>query len=154
MLHPAQHFTWCTLHVLNKQGDSIQPWHIVFPNVEPVCCSMSGSNCCFLTCIQVSQEAGEVVWYSHLLKNFPQFVVIHTVKGCVVLSVQNVLLGFKDTYLFTFGLSPYCVWDIVSRNLLVYLGPYWFSSLYGMTIFVSSKTLDLFLHHSYLIYYM
>ena len=42
---------------------------------------MSNSNCCFLTCIQVSQEAGQVVWYSHLLKNFPQFVVVHTVKG-------------------------------------------------------------------------
>ena len=41
----------------------------------------SGSNCCFLTCIWVSQEAGKIVWYSHLLKNFPQFVVIHTVKG-------------------------------------------------------------------------
>ena len=42
---------------------------------------MSSSNCCFLTCIQASQEAGQVVWYSHLLKNFPQFTVIHTVKG-------------------------------------------------------------------------
>ena len=42
---------------------------------------MSSSNCCFLTCIQVSQEAGQVVWYSHLFQNFPQFVVIHTVKG-------------------------------------------------------------------------
>ena len=42
---------------------------------------MSSSNCCFLTCVQISQEAGQVVWYSHLLKNFPQFVVIHTVKG-------------------------------------------------------------------------
>ena len=42
---------------------------------------MSSSNCCFLTCIQVSQEAGEVVWYSHLLKNFPQFIVTHMVKG-------------------------------------------------------------------------
>ena len=42
---------------------------------------MSSSNFCFLTCIQVSQEAGQVVWYSHLFKNFPQFVVIHTVKG-------------------------------------------------------------------------
>ena len=50
------------------------------PNFEPVHCSMSGSNCCFLTCVQVSQEAGKVVWYSHLFKNFPQFVVIHTVK--------------------------------------------------------------------------
>ena len=53
----------------------------IIPNFEPVCCSMSGSNCCFLTCIQVSQRAGQVVWYSHLLKNFPQFIVIHTVKG-------------------------------------------------------------------------
>ena len=42
---------------------------------------MSSSNCCFLTCVQVSQEAGNVVWYSHLLKNFPQFVVVNTVKG-------------------------------------------------------------------------
>ena len=40
----------------------------------------SQSNCCFLTCIQVYQEAGQVVWYFHLLKNFPQFIVIHTVK--------------------------------------------------------------------------
>ena len=52
-----------------------------FPNFEPLCCSMSSSNCCFLTCIQVLQETGKVVWCSHLLKNFPQFVVIHTVKG-------------------------------------------------------------------------
>ena len=51
-----------------------------FPNFEPVHCSMSGSNSCFLICIQISQEAGQVVWYSHILKNFPQFVVINTVK--------------------------------------------------------------------------
>ena len=42
---------------------------------------MSSSNWCFLTCIEVSQEAGQVVRYSHLFKNFPQFIVIHTVKG-------------------------------------------------------------------------
>ena len=41
---------------------------------------MSTSNCCFLTWIQISQEAGQVVWYSHLFQNFPQFLVIHTVK--------------------------------------------------------------------------
>ena len=52
-----------------------------FPDLEPVCCFMSGSNCCFLNCIQISQEAGKMVWYSHLLKDFPPFVVIHTVKG-------------------------------------------------------------------------
>ena len=51
-----------------------------FSNLEPVCCSMSSSNCCFLTCIQVSHEAGQVVWYSRLLKNFPQFIVIQAVK--------------------------------------------------------------------------
>ena len=49
--------------------------------LEPVCCSMSSSNCCFLTCIQISQKAGQVVWCSYLFKNFPQFVVIHIVKG-------------------------------------------------------------------------
>ena len=52
-----------------------------FSYLEPVCCSMSSSNCCFLTCIQVSQEAGQVVWYSHLFQNFPSFIVFHTVKG-------------------------------------------------------------------------
>ena len=52
-----------------------------FSYLEPVCCSMSSSNCCFLICIQVSQEAGQVVWYSHLLKNCPQFIVIYTVRG-------------------------------------------------------------------------
>ena len=41
---------------------------------------MSGSKCCFFTYTQISQETGKLVWYSHLLKNFPQFVVIHTVK--------------------------------------------------------------------------
>ena len=42
---------------------------------------MYSSNYCFLTCIQISQEADQVVWYSHLFMNFPQFVVICTVKG-------------------------------------------------------------------------
>ena len=52
-----------------------------FPNLEPVCCSMSSSNCCFLTCIQISQEVGQVVCYSRLFQNFPLLIVIHTVKG-------------------------------------------------------------------------
>ena len=56
----------------------------------------ASSNCCFLTYIQISQEAGNVVWYSHLLKNFPQFVVIHTVKGIRVVNDAevDVLLEF------------------------------------------------------------
>ena len=51
-----------------------------FLNLEPVSCSIQGSNCCFLT-IQVSQETGKMVWYLHLFKSFPQFIMIHTVKG-------------------------------------------------------------------------
>ena len=51
---------------------------------------MSSSNCCFLTCTQISQEAGQMVWYLHLFKNFPQFVVIHTVKGFGVVNKAEV----------------------------------------------------------------
>ena len=51
---------------------------------------MSSSNCCFLTCIQISQEADQVDWYSHLLKTFPQFAVIHPVKGFGVVSKAEV----------------------------------------------------------------
>ena len=61
-----------------------------FPDLEPVCCSMSISNRCFLTCMQISQEAGQVVWYSHLLKNFPQGIVIYTVKGFGILNKTEV----------------------------------------------------------------
>ena len=57
-----------------------------FTNSVPVLCSKANSNSCFLTCILVFQETGKVVWYSHFLKNFPQFVVIHIVK---VFSVVN-----------------------------------------------------------------
>ena len=60
-----------------------------FSYSEPVCCSTSTSKCCFLTCIKVSQEAGQVVWYSHLFQNFPEFVVIHTVKGFGVVNIAE-----------------------------------------------------------------
>ena len=58
---------------------------------------MSSSNYCFLTCVQDSQEAGQVVWYSCLFQNFPQFIVIHTVKGCGVVNKAeiDVLLEFS-----------------------------------------------------------
>ena len=71
-----------------------------FSYLEPVCCSMSSSNYCFLTCIQMSQEAGQVVWYSHLLKNFPQFVVIHIVKGFGIVNKAevDVFLEFSCFY--------------------------------------------------------
>ena len=63
---------------------------LLLSHVEPCCCSMSSSNCCFLSCIQISQEAGQVVWYAHLFQNFPQFVVIHIVKGSSVVNKAEV----------------------------------------------------------------
>ena len=61
---------------------------------------MSNSSCFFLTCIQISQEAGQVVWYSHLLKNFPQFVVIHTVKGFGVVNKVEVDVFLELSFFF------------------------------------------------------
>ena len=51
---------------------------------------MSSSNYCFLTCVQIAQEARQVVWYSHLFKSFPQFIVIHTVKGFGIVNKAEV----------------------------------------------------------------
>ena len=56
---------------------------ILFSNFELDHLFMSGSNCCFLNCIQASQEASKVIWYSYLFMNFPLFVVTHTVKGFI-----------------------------------------------------------------------
>ena len=61
-----------------------------FPNLEPVPCSMSSSNCCSLTCIQIFQKASKVVWYSHLFKSVPQFVVIHTIKGFRIINKAEI----------------------------------------------------------------
>ena len=74
-----------------------------FPNLEPVYCSMSGFNCCFLAYMQISQEAGEVVCYSHPVKNFPQFVVIHTVKGFVVVNKAEVDIFFLELSCFFYN---------------------------------------------------
>ena len=60
---------------------------------------MSSSDCCFVTCIQISQEAGQVVWYSHLFKNFPQFVVSHTVKGFGIVNEAEVDI-FLELFFF------------------------------------------------------
>ena len=61
---------------------------------------MSSSNCCFLTCIQVSQEAGQVVWYSHLFQNFPQFIVIHTVEGFGVVNKAEIDVFLEHSFFF------------------------------------------------------
>ena len=83
-----------------------------FPNLEPVCCSIYSSNCCFLTCIQMSQEAGQVVWYSHLFKNFPQFIVIHTVKGFGILNKAeiDVFLDLSCFFWWSNGCRQFDLW--------------------------------------------
>ena len=70
--------------------------------LELVHCSMSCSNCCLLTCVQISQEAGKVVWYSHLFQNFPQYVVIYTVKGFSIANKAEVDV-FMELSCFFYG---------------------------------------------------
>ena len=71
---------------LNGHGDSI----FSFLNLEPIDCSIQGSNCCFLTCIQASQETGKMICYSHFFKSFPQFITIHIVKGFGIVNETEV----------------------------------------------------------------
>ena len=85
---------------------------ILLPNFEPLQCSTSGSNCCFLTFIQISQEAGKVAWYSHLFKNF-QFVVIHTVKGFSLVSEAEVDVSLEFSCFFC---DPAYVGNLISGS--------------------------------------
>ena len=77
-----------------------------FPYLEPVCSSMSSSNCWFLTCIQISQEASQVAWYSHLFQNFPQFAVMHTVKGFDIVIKAEIDVFFGTHYRLILGTNP------------------------------------------------
>ena len=82
-----------------------------FPYLEPVCFSMSSSNCWFLTYIQISQETGQVVWYSHCFQNFPQFIVIHTVKGFNIVNEAGVFLELS-----CFSNDPMGVGNLISGS--------------------------------------
>ena len=73
---------------------------------------MSSSNCRFLTCIQVSQ-AGQVVWYSHLFKNFPQLVVTHTVKGFGIVNKAEIDVFLKLSCFFN---DPVDVGNLISGS--------------------------------------
>ena len=79
---------------------------------------MSSSNCCFLTGIQISEEAGQVVWYSHLSHNFPQFIVIHTVKGFGIVNKAEIDVFFSGTLLlFSIIQQMLAIWSLVSLLL-------------------------------------
>ena len=87
-------------------------------------CSISSSKCCFLTCIQISQEAGQVVWYSHLLNNFPLFVMIYTVKGFGVVNKAEVDVFFWNSLVFSMIQWILAMWSLVP---LPFLNPTWTS---------------------------
>ena len=88
---------------------------------------MSRSNCCFLTCIQISQETGQVVWYAHLFQNFPEFVVLHTIKG---FGIVNKAEAFLELFCFfdypmdignlISGSSDFCLFKIQLEHLEVH----------------------------------
>ena len=100
-----------------------------FPDLEPVCCSMSSSNCRFLTRIQISQEAGQVVQCSHLFQNFPQFIVIHTVKGFGIINKAEVDI-YWNTLAFSMIQWMLPIWSLVS---LPFLNPAWTSRISQFT---------------------
>ena len=76
---------------------------------------MPSSNCCFLTYIQFPQETGKVVCYSKLIKNFPQFVVIHEVKGFSVVNEAEVD-AFMEFSCFVFFFDPWDVGNFISGS--------------------------------------
>ena len=113
---------FCTMYSaykLNKQGDNIQPWCTPFPILNQ---SISSSNCCFLTYIQISQEAGKMFWYFHIFENFPQFVVIHTIKGFSIINKAEV-----DVFLGFFCFFIQWMLAICSLVSLPFLNPTWTS---------------------------
>ena len=74
---------------------------------------MSSSNCCLLTCIQISQEAAQIFWYSHLFKNFPQFVVVHRVKVFDIVNEAEVDVFLE---LLCFLYDPINVGNLISDS--------------------------------------
>ena len=125
-----------------------------FPNFELVSCFMSGCNCCFLTCIQVSQEAGKVVWYSILFKNVPQFFGIHTVKSfswvneakasdflefscffCDPTDVGNLISGssaFSKSSLNIWNFSAHLMLKLTLENFVHYFASMWDQCKYAV----------------------
>ena len=105
----------CNVHMLwTEPGWQYIALMYSFSYLEPVCCSMSSSNHCFLTSIHISQEAGQVVWYSCLFQNFRQFIVIHTVKGFGIVNKAEI-----DAFLelFCFFHDPADVGNLISGSI-------------------------------------
>ena len=119
---------------LNKQGDDIQPWRTPFPfwnqSIVPYLVLT-----CFLTCIQVSQEAGKVVWYSNLLMNFPQFIVIHTVKGFSIVTEAevDVFLEFSCFFYDPTDIGNLSVIPLLFLNPVLTPGSSWYMYYWSLS---------------------
>ena len=87
-----------------------------FTDLELVCCSMSSSNCCFLTCIPICQEASEVVWYSHLFKNFPQ--LWSTQSKALFWSMKQNRCFFLNSLAFSMIQEMLAIWSLVPLPFL------------------------------------
>ena len=103
-----------------RQGDNIQPWCTPFP-----IWSQSVVPCPVLTvaswpAYKVSQETSQMVWYSHLFKNFPQFIVIHTVKGFGIVNKAEIDVFFRNSLTFLMIQQMLAIWSLV---LLPFLKP-------------------------------
>ena len=105
-----------------------------FSYLESVCCSMYSSNCCFLTCIQISEEACQVVCYSHLSQNFPQFIVTHTVKVFGIVKKAEIDVFFWNFLAFSIIQCMLAIWSLVP---LPFLKPAWTSGSSRFTYFWS-----------------
>ena len=92
VLHPAWRFPWCTLHSSKISRVTIYSFDVFLSQFWTSPLFHDSSNCCFLTCTQVLHETGKVVWYSHLLKSFPQ--LWSTVKGFSTVNETDVFLEF------------------------------------------------------------
>ena len=93
---------------LNKQGDNIQPWHTLFP-----ICNQSVVPCPVLLFLDLHTDFSGSRWgvcYSHPLKNFPQFIVIRTVKGFCIVNKAEVDVFLE---LFCFFNDPEDVGDLI-----------------------------------------
>ena len=133
-----------------------------FPNFKSFSCFVSDSNCCILSYIKTFQETGKMIWYSHFLKKFPQFVVVHTVKGFSIVSeadgnifwdslsfsmIQWILTIWSlvpQTSLYTWKFSVHVLLKLSLKNIEYYLASKWdeHNGMIGWTFFGIAFLLD------------
>ena len=111
-IYAFQNIEWSFLHISSITRVTMYTLSFSFPNFKSFSCSMSDFNCRFLTYIQTCLEKGKVIWYSHFLKNFPQFVVVQTVKGFIVISEADGNVFWEWCFLY----DPVDVSNLISGS--------------------------------------